>query len=427
MLVFIEGTHLCAAQLYVLCSRGVNRSSEIVTLTATNDLPIFVVCKNPEHAAIVRFRGSHRSRGKVIMKRFGPFLAAFLLAVCGSGNASITEIRKDFFNRTTNLPATAIMSAPSGDASYLISVYESTTSKNCAIVPVLRWTDENGAGQSQAGAVGPGTANCYLSIVANIRVLAKTKPTIETSGDNNASAYSLYVSGLGFWPSGAQRQGGLSEVTGSLPNPDLIYALSIYEPADSTSGLLVAYSTGYAGEDVPYLNWTDQNGNNSLQVPVGVSAIVPVRIAGGTNLWIHTYPGDVTWYALIVFGPPAKGAGPFKDYEANLLDWTAATYPTWQILFTAGASGSNVLLLSDLTQPANAGAVAEGFQVDWKNRTTIPCAANLTASPSGVPADCVSPIFVGSNSPLQFRTYNLTGTPWGLSPTYSAEVDVLEF
>lgn len=360
------------------------------------------------------------------MKRRRLFLTLSLMALCGNMSASITEIRKDFFNRTTNLPATAIMSAPTGDASYLISVYEATTMKNCAIVPVLRWIDENGAGQSQAGTVGPGTANCYFSLVADIRVLAKTKPTIETSGDTGASVYSLYVSGLGFWPSGAQRQGGLSEVTGSLPNPDLIYALSIYEP-DSTSGLLVAYSTGYAGEDVPYLSWTDQNGNNSLQVPVGVSAVVPVRIAGGTKVWIHSYPGDTTWYALIIFGAPAKGAGPFNDYEANLLNWTAATYPTWQTVFTAGAAGSNVLLLSDLTQPATAGAVAEGLQFDWTNRTTIPCAANLAANPSGVPASCFSPIFVGSNSPLQVRTYNLTGSPWGLSPTYSAEVDVLQF
>jgi hypothetical protein len=277
----------------------------------------------------------HRSRNNIVSKPRWLFLAAFLLALCDRGSASITEIRKDFFNRTTNLPATAIMSAPTGDATYLISVYESTTMGNCAIVPVLRWTDENGAVQSQSGAMGQGTTNCYLALVANIRVLAKTKPTIETSGDDNASPYSLYVSGLGFWPGGAQRQGGLAEVTGSLPNPDLIYALSIYEPAASANALLVAYSSGYAGEDVPYLSWTDQNGNNSLQVPVGTSAVVPVRIAGGTEVWIHTYPGDTTWYALIDFGLPAKGEGPFVDYEATLLDWTAATYPSWQTLFTA--------------------------------------------------------------------------------------------
>jgi hypothetical protein len=358
------------------------------------------------------------------MKHRGLFLAAFLLAASGIGSAAITEIRKDFFNRTTNLPATAIMSAPTGDASYLINVYEST--RSCAIVPVLRWTDENGAAQSQSGAVGSGGGNCYLSIVANIRVLAKTKPTIEASGDDNHSDYSLYVCGLGFWPSGVQRQGGLSEITGSLPNPELIYAQSVYEPAVSASALLVAYSTGYAGHDVPYLTWADENGNNSLTVPVKTSVVVPVRIAGGTKVWIHTYPGDATWYALIVFGAPAKGAGPFGDYEVNLLDWTAATYPSWQTLFTAGSVGANILLSSDVTQPANAGTVAEGLQINGTNPTT-PCAAALTASPSGVPASCVSPVFVGGNAMLELRTYNTTGTPWGLSPIYSVEVDALQF
>jgi GTP cyclohydrolase FolE2 len=39
------------------------------------------------------------------------------------------------------------MLAPTGDASYLISVYESTVS--CAIVPTLRWIDENGVARSQ--------------------------------------------------------------------------------------------------------------------------------------------------------------------------------------------------------------------------------------------------------------------------------------
>ncbi len=79
----------------------------------------------------------------------------------------------------------------------------------------------------------------------------------------------------------------------------------------------IAYSTGYAGKDVPYVSWTDEYGNNTLPVPVGTSAIVPVRIAGGTKVWIHTYPGDTTWYAVIVFGAPAKGSGPFGDYEGK--------------------------------------------------------------------------------------------------------------
>lgn len=175
------------------------------------------------------------------------------------------------------------------------------------------------------------------------------------------------------------------------------------------------------------MNWTDEYGNNSLEVPVGTSAVIPVRIAGGTKVWIHTYPGDTTWYALIAFGAPAKGSGPFVDYEANLLDWSNATYPSWQTLFSAGSAGANVLLLSDVTQPANDGMVGEGLRVYWTNQTAVPCAAALTAGPAGIPASCVSPVFVGSNSPLEFRTYNTTGNPWGPSPTYSVEVDVLQF
>jgi hypothetical protein len=252
--------------------------------------------------------------------------------------------------------------------------------------------------------------------------MQKTKPTIETGGDDGAFTYSLYVSGLGFWPTGAQRQRGLSNVTGLLP-VKLVYAL----PVVSTSALLIAYSTSYVGKDVPYVSWTDEYDNNSLQVPVGAPAVVPVRIAGGTKVWMHTYPGDTTWYALIVFGAPAKGSGPFVDYEANLLDWSNATYPSWQALFTAGSAGANVLLLSDVTRPANDGTVGEGLQVYWINQAAVPCAAALTAGPSGVPSSSVPPVFVGSNSPLEFRRYNSLGNPWGPSPIYSAEVDVLQF
>jgi len=300
------------------------------------------------------------------MKHRGLLRTLFLLAVCGSVSASVTEIRQDFFNQRYNLPATAIMLAPTGDASYLISVYESTTS--CAVVPTLRWTDENGIARSKQGNIGPastgvvgglGAENCYLSILAKVRVQADTTPTVETAGDSYRFLYSLYVFGLGFWPSGAQGQGGLSEVTGSLP-VSIVPSLAVYKAPVSTSGLLIAYSTGDAGPEVPYVSWTDENGYNSLAVPVGTSAVVPVRMAGGTKVCIHTY-SDTTWYALIVFGEPATGSGPFGDYEANLLDWTSATYPISPILFTAGSAGANVLLLSEVTQQANEGTVGEGL------------------------------------------------------------------
>lgn len=129
-------------------------------------------------------------------------------------------------------------------------MYESTTS--CAVVPVLRWTDENGVARSQAGSRR--TRRWKLLPVYPgehwLESKQKTKPTIETGGDDGAFNYSLYVSGLGFWPAGAQRQGGPSEVTGLLP-AKLVYALPVYQPSVSTSALLVAYSTGFAGKDTP--------------------------------------------------------------------------------------------------------------------------------------------------------------------------------
>ena len=86
---------------------------------------------------------------------------AVLLALTCSlyANASVTESRKNFFSQTTDISATAIISAPSGDGSYLISAYESTP--NCAEIPTLQWIDENGVQQSQNGTSGSGSGGCY--------------------------------------------------------------------------------------------------------------------------------------------------------------------------------------------------------------------------------------------------------------------------
>jgi len=99
--------------------------------------------------------------------------------------------------------------------------------------------------------------------------------------------------------------------------------------------------------------------------------------------------------------------------------------------FTWSGAGANNLWSTTAnwggTAPANNGTAGEGLQVYWTSQTAVPCAAALVAGPSGIPASCVSPVFVGGSSPLEFRTYNTPGTPWGASPAYSAEVDVLQF
>ena len=329
------------------------------------------------------------------MRHLG-LLSAFWLMICCSVSASVTEIRQNFFNQVVNLPAINIMAPPTGDASYLISVYESTVS--CSILPTLRWIDENGSSRSQVGIVGPPSVelpsgNCYVSLLATLRVHANTTPTVETTGDNNRFNYSLYVSGLGFWSSGAQGQGGLTKVTGALPVA-LVHSLSVYKPPVSTSALIVAYSTGYARcRCHAFLSWGPDENGNSLFAGARQSICTIVSCCGspgGTKVWIHTSPGDTTWYALIVFGEPGPGSGSLGDYEEELLNWTSATYPNWQPpFFTAGSTGSNVLLMSNLAQPASAGPVGEGLQVDWTNQTSVPCAAALVANSSGIPASAV--------------------------------------
>ena len=147
------------------------------------------------------------------------FRAAIILvlALSTAASASISEIRRDFFNQTADLPATPIVSAPTGDASYLVGIYESVGTASAA--PTLRWTDENGILQSQTG--GFGYNGCQMT--AFIRVRAGTQPTIETAGYWGTGTYTLYVTGLGFWTSGPQGQGGLSEVTGIANKLQLVY------------------------------------------------------------------------------------------------------------------------------------------------------------------------------------------------------------
>lgn len=65
-----------------------------------------------------------------------------LLAPWTMAHASLTEIRKDFLNETSLLPATPVITAPTVNASYLICVAVGDVQTS---VPnaILRWTDEN--------------------------------------------------------------------------------------------------------------------------------------------------------------------------------------------------------------------------------------------------------------------------------------------
>ncbi|MGA9545362.1 MAG: hypothetical protein WBQ85_17440, partial [Candidatus Sulfotelmatobacter sp.] len=77
----------------------------------------------------------------VIQKSVAPL--ALLLWPMAAAHASITEIRKDFLNETSLMPATPIMTAPAANANYLICVSAGDVQAS-APTAILRWTDENG-------------------------------------------------------------------------------------------------------------------------------------------------------------------------------------------------------------------------------------------------------------------------------------------
>jgi hypothetical protein len=331
---------------------------------------------------------------------------ALLLALTGPlfANASITEIRRDFFEQTANLPATAIMSAPAADGSYLISIYESHSTDGTT--PTVRWIDENGVAQSWI-AYPLGGTNL-------LRVQAGTVPTIGTA-NYISGTYSLYVSGFGFWPVGQQEQGGIAKLTGEVAR-----TTAIYNAASGVSALLVASSAGTSDEIVPYFSWWDDYGKHYASVPVGTSGVFPLRIAGSTSVEVNNNSGltNEVWYALVLFGLPASGNGPLIDYEYDLLDWRNATYPAIETITPGGGSIPIVLVAANIAEQPNTGAVSE--QLDIAGTT-----CDGKADPSGAPAACVRALF--SPTMIQLWTINTPGSPWGPSPTYSAEVDIIQF
>lgn len=73
-----------------------------------------------------------------------------LLAAPLNATARLTDIAKDFVNRTTVFSATRVMAPPTASGSYLMSLYiNQPTTVMGNITATLRWTDEQGP-QSQS-------------------------------------------------------------------------------------------------------------------------------------------------------------------------------------------------------------------------------------------------------------------------------------
>jgi hypothetical protein len=326
-----------------------------------------------------------------------------------SAHAAISEIRKDFLNLSSLLPASPIIAASEVNGSYLICVTAGEVS-NTTPTAVLRWTDENGDFRNFAYPSMNGVPNgCNL-----IRNLADTSPTMETGGSYNGP-YNLFVFGIGFWPSGSQGQGGLAE--------SLTY---------SFAGANGGHEFSFPG--FPWLFAVIANNNCQWQLSAGSVGTISekgpqVLTSYGAGNGVFTTLSGGCNYSLIAvqFGAPKAGTGPLTDYEYNLLNWTDATYPTLKTVFTSGPNGANMLLATNIAERPNNGITSEVLLTSWSSQTPGLCAASVIGGPSGDPGSCVSVGFIGADTPLQLMTYNAPGQKWGTSPAYSAEVDVIQF
>jgi hypothetical protein len=112
-----------------------------------------------------------------------------VLALLATASASLTEVRQDFLNQTAIFSSTSVMSAPTADGSYLVTVYLDQPAGG-TVSATIGWTDENGNPQ-QFPVLG---GSAWFAV----RLKANTTLTVATTGTVSGS-YNLFVAGVGFW------------------------------------------------------------------------------------------------------------------------------------------------------------------------------------------------------------------------------------
>jgi len=351
----------------------------------------------------------------------------FILALTSSlnANAAISEIRKDFPMRTAALSATAILSAPAANASYLVCVYLSQPGSSNNLSAIVRWTDENSLPQSFtfSGASG------VISNCDPIRNLAGTAPTIETSGTYHGT-YDLFVVGFGFWTTGSQRQGG---ITVPFANWHLTSGpTTLLSPTGGVTYMVAAdCSDGAAGT----LNWTDEVGSQTVTISPSLSgAFIPVHVAAAESL---VFASGSCYLSAVDMETPKAGSGPLTDYELNLLNYTDVTWPNTKPVVSAGPTTMYVFAGNIAQTPNSGGHVLEMFGGDLFLEILYTGTGGAPGNNDGTYA--TFPIgIVGAGyrfgSPDNPFIFNITTVingyafpGWGATSKYSAEVDVIQF
>jgi hypothetical protein len=360
------------------------------------------------------------------MKRLFSALTLLVLLPIAA-HAAITEVRKDFLNQTSLLPATNFVSAPSATASYLVCVYLAQPGSANSMSAVLRWKDENNLRQSFTFSAPAGPVN----FCNPIRNRAKTAPTIETNGAYPGT-YELFVTGFGFWTTGSQSQGGITE---PIDRHFVDQFNGVLLTPAATGDYLMAISASGSWT----LGWTDDQGsqsasgaasNNGYAFPIHALAGTDITFSGGA-------PSQPAYVYAVHFGPPKAGAGPLTDYELNLLNYTNVKWPNYANVLSSTSPGMYVFA-GNIARVAGSGGPAE--LEFWSDRLFLQI---LDAEPNGAPGTNGTfppPIGIvgagyqngsaGDPFVLNVSTAinNGNGKPgWGASGTYSAELDVIRF
>jgi len=325
---------------------------------------------------------------KLFIRNFA--IAAALVVIATIAYAGISEINTQFQDQSgpfSNAAVFAIGSSANGN--YMLCL--AFNSPSPPVTGTLEWTDENGNIQTWSD-----TSGCTA-----IRGLAGSTVYVSTAG--SSGSYSLAVIGFGLWPGQPQKQGGISEVsTGSISAGPYLF---LVQPCSGTSTLTIPGFGAFQAEDT-------------------TAIFLPALASSGTLSFSTTclYPPSVTG---ISFGTPKIGAGPLTDYERNLIDWTDATYPNYERVFSS-SQFVNVLIATNIAEVPNNGSVAEDLSV-WtvEDKAMASYGCNLVAQPSGAPSACVI-LAPGSVSVVDYFTLNITAL-WGTSPTYNAEVAAIQY
>jgi hypothetical protein len=355
------------------------------------------------------------------MKRLLLFSWLLLTTIAHAG---ISEIYVSYPNLTSALPATPIFTAGASAGNYLICVYLEQASSSATMTATLDWTDDNNLQHSISLAAK--TAPYYRALCQPIRNQANTAPVISTSGTTTVP-YGVYVAGFGFWPGQTQKQGGLTMATTYQGWP-VGFSTIFTTTKEATYLLAVQTLTPATGTGAVEILWQDHYGSQLLLTDNSQgTAVIPIHVMGNSLIYIwgtsDPSPGASTQVALLQFGTPASGNGPLLDYEANLIDWTDATYPSAKTLFTEGSTAEFGIVAANITVQ-NQGGLAECVNV-WSG-TSLP-AQSVCSDAQGTYGSLLLPMAIASDAEMNYWTYNATNPYYGQAPTYNAEVDAVVF